>query len=31
MELVRKLGEDPRIVNAIGAHHNDVSPAASKA
>jgi ribonuclease Y len=26
MELVRKLGEDPRIVNAIGAHHNDVEP-----
>jgi ribonuclease Y len=24
MELVRKIGEDPRIVNAIGAHHNDV-------
>jgi ribonuclease Y len=26
MELARKLGEDPRIVNAIGAHHNDVEP-----
>jgi ribonuclease Y len=26
MELVRKLGEDPRIINAIGAHHNDVEP-----
>ncbi len=26
MELVRKLGEDPRIVNAVGAHHNDVEP-----
>ncbi|HUW39492.1 MAG TPA: ribonuclease Y [Rectinemataceae bacterium] len=26
MELVRKLGEDPRVVNAIGAHHNDVEP-----
>jgi ribonucrease Y len=26
MEMVRKLGEDPRIVNAVGAHHNDVEP-----
>ena len=26
MELARKLGEDPRIVNAIGSHHNDVEP-----
>jgi ribonucrease Y len=26
MELARKLGEDPRIINAIGAHHNDVEP-----
>jgi ribonuclease Y len=26
MELVRKLGEDPRIINAVGAHHNDVEP-----
>jgi ribonuclease Y len=26
MELVRKLGEDPRIVNAVGSHHNDVEP-----
>jgi len=26
MELVRKLGEDPRVINAIGAHHNDVEP-----
>ena len=24
MELVRKMGEDPRVVNAIGSHHNDV-------
>jgi ribonuclease Y len=26
MELVRKLGEDPRVINAVGSHHNDVEP-----
>jgi ribonuclease Y len=26
MEMARKMGEDPLIVNAIGAHHNDVEP-----
>jgi ribonuclease Y len=26
MELVRKMNEDPRVINAIGAHHNDVEP-----
>ncbi|RPJ04091.1 MAG: ribonuclease Y, partial [Spirochaetaceae bacterium] len=26
MEIARKLGEDPLIVNAIGSHHNDVEP-----
>ena len=25
-EMVRKMGEDPRIVNAVAAHHNDVEP-----
>ena len=25
-EMARKMGEDPRIVNAIGSHHNDVVP-----
>ena len=25
-EMARKMGEDPRIVNAIGSHHNDVEP-----
>ncbi len=26
MELARKLGEDPRVVNAIGSHHADIEP-----
>jgi ribonuclease Y len=26
MDLVRKMGEDPRVVNAVGSHHNDVEP-----
>ena len=30
MELVRKIGEDPRIINAIGAHHNDVEPTSAE-
>ena len=25
-DLVRKMGEDPRVVNAVGAHHNDIEP-----
>ncbi len=24
MEMARKMGEDPRVINAIGAHHNDI-------
>jgi ribonuclease Y len=24
MEMARKMNEDPRVINAIGAHHNDV-------
>ena len=30
MDLVRKLGEDPRIINAVGAHHNDVEPSCAE-
>jgi ribonuclease Y len=26
MEIAKKLGEDPKVINAIGAHHNDVEP-----
>lgn len=26
MDLARKMGEDPRIINSIGSHHNDVEP-----
>jgi ribonuclease Y len=26
MEIARKLGEDPRVINAIGSHHNDIEP-----
>ena len=26
MEAARKMGEDPRVVNAVGSHHNDVEP-----
>ena len=26
MDMARKMGEDPRIVNAVGSHHNDIEP-----
>jgi ribonuclease Y len=31
MELARKISEDGRVVNAIGAHHNDIEPASLEA
>ena len=31
MELARKIGEDPKVVNAVGAHHNDVEPSSLEA
>jgi ribonuclease Y len=26
MDMARKMGEDPRIINGIGSHHNDIEP-----
>ena len=26
MDMARKMGEDPIIINAIGSHHNDIEP-----
>ena len=26
MDMARKMGEDPRIINALGSHHNDIEP-----
>jgi len=31
MDMARKMGEDPRIVNAIGSHHNDIEPTCTEA
>ncbi|MCI5524379.1 MAG: ribonuclease Y [Treponema sp.] len=30
-EMARKMGEDPRVVNAIAAHHNDCEPQTTEA
>jgi len=30
-EMARKMGEDPRIINAIAAHHNDIEPTSIEA
>jgi ribonuclease Y len=26
MDMARKMGEDARVINAIGSHHNDIEP-----
>ena len=31
MDMARKMGEDPRIINAIGSHHNDIAPTSVEA
>jgi ribonuclease Y len=31
MDMARKMGEDPRIINAIGSHHNDIEPSCVEA
>jgi ribonuclease Y len=31
MEMARKIGEDARVINAIGAHHNDIEPTSLEA
>jgi ribonuclease Y len=30
MDMARKMGEDPRVVNAIGSHHNDIEPSCTE-
>jgi ribonuclease Y len=30
MDMARKMGEDPRIINAIGSHHNDMEPSCNE-
>ena len=31
MEMAKKMGEDPLVVNAVGAHHSDIEPASLEA
>ncbi|MBO5137033.1 MAG: ribonuclease Y [Spirochaetaceae bacterium] len=31
MDIARKMGEDARVVNAVGAHHNDIEPTSIEA
>ena len=31
MDMARKMGEDPHVVNAVGAHHNDIEPTSIEA
>ena len=30
-EIVRKMGEDPRVINAVASHHNDIEPSTLEA
>ena len=30
-EMARKMGEDPRVVNAVASHHNDIDPSTVEA
>lgn len=31
MEMVRRMNEDPKVVNAVGSHHNDIEPTSVEA
>ncbi len=31
MDMARKMGEDPKVLNAVGSHHNDIEPTSIEA